>query len=240
MMATALVHNGAHVLIASRKEKQLKEVSERLTKEGPGRCEYIIADVSAKEGCVKLVEDVKKRTDKLNILVNNTGTTWGDKFDLSFDEDKGWKRVFGTNVYAIFYLSAGLATMLEKDATATDPGRIINISSVAGFDRVAGGTGLAGAGNVLHSYNTSKAAANALTQQLAVTLGPRKVTVNAICPGPFFLSFSASSCDGMRRLTREFNQPGVYPSKMTAFGFKQDKDNSLAKSRESGSAVAGV
>ena len=42
MMATALVKNGARVLIASRKEPQLKEVSERLTKMGPGSCEYII------------------------------------------------------------------------------------------------------------------------------------------------------------------------------------------------------
>ena len=42
MMATALVKNGARVIIASRKEPQLKEVSERLTKAGPGSCEYII------------------------------------------------------------------------------------------------------------------------------------------------------------------------------------------------------
>lgn len=94
-MATALVHNGAHVYIASRKEKQLKEVAERLTKDGPGKCEYIIADVSAKAGCVALIEEVKKRTDVLHILVNNTGTTWGDKFGTEFDEEKGWKRVFG-------------------------------------------------------------------------------------------------------------------------------------------------
>ncbi|KAK4705837.1 hypothetical protein P7C70_g369, partial [Phenoliferia sp. Uapishka_3] len=40
MMATALVANGAHVYIASRKEKQLKEVSEKLTKMGPGRCVF--------------------------------------------------------------------------------------------------------------------------------------------------------------------------------------------------------
>ena len=42
MMATALVENGARVIIASRKEPQLKEVAERLTAAGPGRCEYVI------------------------------------------------------------------------------------------------------------------------------------------------------------------------------------------------------
>lgn len=47
-MATALVANGAHVYIASRKEKQLKEVADRLSKAGPGKCEYIIADLGSK------------------------------------------------------------------------------------------------------------------------------------------------------------------------------------------------
>jgi NAD(P)-dependent dehydrogenase (short-subunit alcohol dehydrogenase family) len=64
MIASALVQNGAKVYIASRKEKQLKEVSfyyikqirialtscgewaqEALNKQGPGRCEYIVADL---------------------------------------------------------------------------------------------------------------------------------------------------------------------------------------------------
>ena len=48
MAATALVQNGAHVIIASRKEPQLKELSEALTKAGPGKCSYFIADVSSK------------------------------------------------------------------------------------------------------------------------------------------------------------------------------------------------
>lgn len=48
------------------------------------------------------------------------------------------------------------------------------------------------------SYNTSKAAAIHLSKTLAVTLGPRYVTVNTICPG-------------------------VYPSKMTAYGIKENE-----------------
>lgn len=68
-------------------------------------------------------------------------------------------------------------------------------------------SGLSGPGVGLWSYNTSKSAANALTQQLAVTLGKRKITVNGILPG-------------------------VYPSKMTAFGLKNDTEGNLAKSRK--------
>ena len=76
MAATALVQNGAHVIIASRKEPQLKEVSEALTKAGPGRCQYIIADVGTKAGCDALADKVKALGIKrLNILLNNSGVT---------------------------------------------------------------------------------------------------------------------------------------------------------------------
>lgn len=46
MFASAYVQNGAKVYIASRKEKQLKEVADALNQKGPGSCHYVIADVS--------------------------------------------------------------------------------------------------------------------------------------------------------------------------------------------------
>ncbi|KAM0756465.1 NAD(P)-binding protein [Meredithblackwellia eburnea MCA 4105] len=198
MMATALVQNGAHVFIASRKEKQLKEVSERITKQGPGKCEYIIADLGSRAGCDALVAEVKKRTQVLHILVNNSGTTWGAPYD-DFPEKEGWDRVMNTNVKAIYYMTAGLTPLLAKEATNTNPGRVVNISSVAGLSPRAEDTALGAANHGLWSYNTSKAGANHLTSQLAVTLGPKKITVNAILPG-------------------------VFPSKMTAFGMANNGD----------------
>ncbi|KAL8284119.1 hypothetical protein RQP46_004868 [Phenoliferia psychrophenolica] len=70
--------------------------------QGPGKCEYIIADLGSKAGCDALVAEVKKRTDVLHILVNNSGTTWGAPYD-DFPEASGWDRVLSTNVKAIFY-----------------------------------------------------------------------------------------------------------------------------------------
>lgn len=101
-MATTLVSNGAHVLIASRKLAQLQSVSEKLNTLGPGTCSYIVADIGSKAGCDKLVAEVGKRWDSLQILVNNSGTTWGAKWE-DFPEDKGWDRILGTNVKALFY-----------------------------------------------------------------------------------------------------------------------------------------
>ena len=72
-MATAFVQNGAKVFIASRKEGQLKTMAEKLTAAGPGSCEYIVGDIGTKAGCDSVAEALKKRTKKLNVVINNSG-----------------------------------------------------------------------------------------------------------------------------------------------------------------------
>ncbi|GAA6059352.1 hypothetical protein JCM10212_003250 [Sporobolomyces blumeae] len=198
IMASALVQAGAKVYIASRKEKALKAVAERLTAGGPGSCEYIVADLGSKDGCDALVAEFKRRENKLHVLVNNSGTTWGAKL-TEFPEKQGWDRVLATNVKAIYYMTAGLADYLEKDATNIDPGRIVNITSIAGLDPGADNSVLAEPGTGLWSYNSSKAAANHLTKSLAITLGSRKISVNAVAPG-------------------------IYQTNMTARGFAKESD----------------
>lgn len=76
MAAQAFVQNGAKVIIASRKESELKKTSERLNKLGPGSCDYVVADLKDKAGCDDLVEKVKAKTDRLNVLINNSGASW--------------------------------------------------------------------------------------------------------------------------------------------------------------------
>lgn len=76
MAAQAFVQNGARVIIASRKKKDLEATADRLNQLGQGRCEYIVADLKDKAGCEALVAEVKKRTDKLDVLINNSGATW--------------------------------------------------------------------------------------------------------------------------------------------------------------------
>ncbi|KAI0767496.1 NAD-P-binding protein [Fomes fomentarius] len=202
MIASAYVQNGAKVYIASRKEKQLKETCDLLNKSGPGSCHYVVADISTKAGCDALANQIKERESKVHILVNNSGASWGAPYD-NVPEKDGWDKILALNVKSIFYMTAALTELLAKDATSFDPGRVINISSVAGILTTATGSKVAGGDNGLWSYGTSKAAVNHLTILLATTLAPRFITVNAICPG-------------------------VFPSKMTAFGFKQHGEDGLA------------
>ncbi|KAJ7611777.1 hypothetical protein FB45DRAFT_875321 [Roridomyces roridus] len=189
MIAAGFVRNGARVYIAARKEAQLKEAVGDLQKFQP-------PPVKGMWGCDALIAEFKRRETRLHVLVNNSGTSWGAPFD-EFPE-KGWDNVFNVNVKSVFYLTAGLTEYICKDASALDPGRVINISSTGSVDPHSEGP-VSDKGNGVWSYLPSKAAVNHLTSQLAVKLAPRYVTVNAILPGSF-------------------------PSKMTAFGFKNFED----------------
>ncbi|KAM6500991.1 rhamnolipids biosynthesis 3-oxoacyl-reductase [Amanita muscaria] len=193
MMANGFCQNGAKVYIASRKENQLKEAVAELNQKAKIPVQYIVANVGSKAGCDALINEFKKRESKLHVLINNSGITWGGRFD-DFPEEKGWDNVFNVNVKSIFYMTAGLAPLLTKDSTNEDPGRVINISSTSSIDPQSEGV-LSDEGNGTWSYQPSKAAANHLTSALALKLGPHQITVNAILPG-------------------------LFPSKMTAFGFK--------------------
>ncbi|KAI4637736.1 hypothetical protein J4E83_000554 [Alternaria metachromatica] len=80
MAAQAFIQNGARVFIASRKESELASTTARLNALGPGKCSYIVADLKDKAGCLALCTELKKQTDRLTVLVNNTGASWGDDY----------------------------------------------------------------------------------------------------------------------------------------------------------------
>ncbi|KAF8888234.1 hypothetical protein BD779DRAFT_1440167, partial [Infundibulicybe gibba] len=191
MIAEGFAQNGARVYIAARKEDQLKEAVADISRNASIKAQYIVANVGSKAGCNALIQEFKKRESKLHVLVNNSGISWGGPYD-DFPEEKGWDNVFNVNVKSIFY--SILTDLLAKGSTSLDPGRVINISSTASVEPGSEGA-LSREGNGTWSYQPSKAAVNHLTSQLALKLGTSQITVNAILPG-------------------------VFPSKMTAFGLK--------------------
>ena len=76
MAAQGFVQNGAKVIIASRKKSELEKTSDRLNSLGPGSCDYVVADLKDKAGCDHLCNEVKKKTDRLTVLINNSGASW--------------------------------------------------------------------------------------------------------------------------------------------------------------------
>ncbi|EXJ66412.1 uncharacterized protein A1O5_10564 [Cladophialophora psammophila CBS 110553] len=206
MAAQGFIQNGARVFIASRKESELKKTSDRLNALGPGKCEYIVADLKDKAGCDGLVNEVKKRTDRLTVLVNNTGATWGAPYD-DFPES-GWDKLMALNVKSIFYMTVGLHDLLLKGTNADMPSRVINVASMAGIQTsdvtTTGEGGLSAPGHGTFSYGPSKAACIHLSKLQASKLAPLNIMVNCICPG-------------------------VFPSRMTNFGINKYMDTLLER-----------
>ena len=172
MIARGYVEAGAKVYISSRKKEVCDKVAEGLST--IGACISIPADLSTTEGRKHLVEEISARESSLDILVNNAGAAWGGELE-DYPED-GFDKVMNINVKAIFFLTKELLALLEKAARPDDPARVINIGSIDGIK-------VPFVEN--YAYPPSKAAVHHLTKVLAIELGKRNITVNAVAPGPF-------------------------------------------------------
>lgn len=207
MIARGLLQAGcATVWISARKAEACEQAAQELSSYGEVRA--VPADLSREEECQRLAAAVAAETDRLHVLVNNAGATWGqplEEFPAS-----AWDKVLDLNVKSPFFLTQAFLPLLEAAATADDPARIINIGSIDGIQVPALPT---------YSYSASKAAVHQLTRVLAKELGPRHVTVNAVAPGPFESKMMAATLDAfgdaiaaaapLRRIGRPDDMAGV-------------------------------
>lgn len=198
--------------IASRKLDDLQQVAKQLNSTAPSApfppntyCIPIQADLSSKAGCDALANQIKQREQRIDILINNAGLTWGAKLD-DFPEQKGWDKVFDLNVKSQFYLTVALLPLLEKDKSNTQHGSVINIASVAAYSPGASSP-LSEEGNGTYSYQPSKAASVHLTRTLAHEFADKYVMVNALCPGVFPSRMTSWSLSANRDLLE-----GVQPT----------------------------
>jgi len=173
MITHALVSAGARVYIASRKLEACRKAADGLT-DLPGSCIPFGADLSSEAGVVSLAEFMVAKEPSLNILVNNSGRSWGAAFEQF--PWQAWEDIMTLNVTAPFTLIRELMPLLASSGTANDPSRVINIGSVMGMEPH---------GFPAYSYSASKAAIHHITRFLSNELAAKHITVNAIAPGPF-------------------------------------------------------
>ncbi|KAJ5488149.1 Short-chain dehydrogenase/reductase SDR [Penicillium expansum] len=165
--ASGLLQAGcSKVYITSRKKAACDEAVAALNaipnKQPGAQAISVPADSSDMKELDRLVAEVAKTTDRVDILFANAGATWGEKFDTH--PEKMFSKVMDLNVKSVFYTIQKFTPLLTAKATITDPSRVIITASVAGI-----GIGTVGE-NATPSYSASKAAAIHLAKNLAVEL----------------------------------------------------------------------
>lgn len=171
-MAEALGEAGANVVLCSRKIDVCLEVSESLKEIGVDSIS-IKCDVREQDEVNHVVNETVKRFGHIDILINNSGTSWGSlPEDIPLDK---WQKVMDVNVTGTFLMCQAVGKEMIKQKS----GKIINIASIAGLGGVNP--------NIMNAtgYNASKGAVVAYTKDLAVKWAEHNIYVNAIAPGFF-------------------------------------------------------
>lgn len=172
-MAEGFAQAGASLVLCSRKAAACEEAAARLSREYGVKAIALSCDVTNSEDVKNVVKTAIEEFGKIDILVNNSGATWGAPVqDMPLE---AWNKVMNVNVTGTFLMSQEAGKHMIKQKS----GKIINIASVAGL----GGTDPRYMDTI--AYNTSKGAVITFTKDLAVKWGQHNINVNAIAPGFF-------------------------------------------------------
>lgn len=185
MIAKGFCEAGANVLLTSRDEKACRETAVQITASAQQMnteypifpVSYVTSSLGSRKGCEDLAAYTAQHFgNRLDILINNAGTSWGEPLERESSQRSNWgfDKVLDLNVKSLFYLTRSCLPSLESSASPTDPARVIVIGSIAGIRPQIMPT---------HAYDASKAAAHQLTLKFATDLAPKNITVNAIAPG---------------------------------------------------------
>jgi len=195
-IARAYAEAGANVVVCSRKVENCREVSDSLKETyGVGSLAFE-CDVTKPDDVHRVVRSTLDAFGSIDILVNNSGTTWGaPAMELPLDK---WEKVMAVNATGTFIFSQAVAREMVKQKR----GKIINMASMAGLigthpsmmDAVA--------------YSASKGAVLSFTRDLAVKLAPHNIQVNAIAPGFFPTKMTKAVLEQIEEVLLAFTPAG--------------------------------
>jgi len=177
-IARGLALAGADVIIASRREPELRAALKDIVAGTTVRGEFIVADLGRDGEAERLGHECLRRTGRVDIFIDNAGISRPGAVHTGRDDGKiPPLRLADFDATLAVNLTAGvrLLNVLAPAMVANGWGRVVHISSIGGLGSSEGRT----------AYSASKHAQIGITHAAALELGPHGVTVNTVCPGPF-------------------------------------------------------
>ena len=166
--ARRLASLGASVVVADINETGASRVAADI-ETASGQAFACKADVSSEESMAAMAAATAERFGGIDMLVNNAAIYGGmqqhSMMDVPYDY---WRRFMSVNVDGCLLATRAVAPFMERRGG----GAIVNQSSSAAWLPRGG------------YYGIAKLALNGITQNMAMELGPKKIRLNAIAPGP--------------------------------------------------------
>ncbi|MGH9748590.1 MAG: SDR family NAD(P)-dependent oxidoreductase [Candidatus Polarisedimenticolia bacterium] len=173
-IAELFYREGARVAVASRNVKGLQAFALELNS-GDHRIVPFRCDVTDRDEVEVLLGNVVEVWDRVDILVNNAGMSGMTPIvhdgapGADEESERRWSAILATNLTGLYYCTREAVRHMPDGGA----GRILNVSSVLGKFGVPG----------YAAYCASKHGVIGFTRALALELAPRRITVNALCPG---------------------------------------------------------
>jgi 3-oxoacyl-[acyl-carrier protein] reductase len=165
--ALSLAREGAAILLVGRREQPLAEVAQECRQAG-ARVETLAVDVTAADAGDRVVEALLSNFERIDVLVNNAGTSAIRTLDQLTDDD--WQTQWELNVIGPMRLMRAAAPEMASRGW----GRIVNVCSSSG--KRPSSTNMA--------YSVAKAAELSLSRAFADLYAGKGVLINAVAPGP--------------------------------------------------------
>jgi 3-oxoacyl-[acyl-carrier protein] reductase len=165
--ALSLAREGAAILLVGRREQPLAEVAQECRQAG-ARVETLAVDVTAADAGERVVEALLGNFERIDVLVNNAGTSAIRTLDQLTDDD--WQTQWELNVIGPMRLMRAAAPEMASRGW----GRIVNVCSSSG--KRPSSTNMA--------YSVAKAAELSLSRAFADLYAGKGVLINAVAPGP--------------------------------------------------------
>ena len=164
--AEALAKEGASVVLAARRVDELEALADRIATDG-GDALVVETDVTAEGDIDNLVETTIDEYGRIDVLVNNAGVMLLEPLERA--DRSNLRQMVEVNLMGLMNLTHAVVPIMQEQ----DIGHVVNVSSVAGRETMANGSG----------YNATKFGVNAFTDAIRQELSPQDIRTTIIEPG---------------------------------------------------------